>query len=434
MKTTVERESPTKVRLLVEVEPHEIQQLTSETVKRIGQDLKLPGFRKGKVPRQIIESRMGRDAIRQRMVEDSLPQIYSDATKQESLRPVATPDLEVTDFDGDTLTFTATVEVRPDITLPRYLDIEVERPTTTASQEEITDRLEVLRKRFATLDPVSRNAEPGDHVLNDIRASLNDQKIEEASASDLMYEVGSGTLTPETDAELTGKRAGDIVKFNTVLPDRLSGEHSGKEVTMTVIVKEVNARRLPPFDDDFAKTASEFDTMAELEDEVRARIEEYKGVQADREVTNRVLDELIDITEIPVPQSLIDSEVEARMSNLMQEIQRHGMTLPGYLEVVAMTKDELEASQRTGAERSIAADFLLDEIAKAEGLTVSRAEFDEEIENLSTRSGRTVEELRRDIAQQGRVEGLAGDILRRKVLNYLVEHAKINDEVTDDAG
>ena len=412
----------------------EVERLTAETIHRIGQDLKMPGFRKGKVPRQIIESRMGRQAIRQRMLEESLPGLYSDATKSENLRPLGSPDLDVDDFEGDSITFTATVDVRPDIQLPKYLGLAVERPSSKATQAEIDDRLDVLRKRFATLEPVARNAEKGDHVLIDIRASFNEEKIEEASASDLMYELGSGTLTPETDDELMGKRAGDIIKFNTVLPERLSGEHGGKEVTMTVIVKEVNARRLPALDDDFAKTASEFDTLDELEAEIRDRIEEYKGVQADREVTNRVLDELIEVTEVPVPESLIDNEAQHRMDSLLGEIRQHGLTLPGYLEVIKMTNEELKASQRRGAERSIAADFLLDDIAKAEGITVTRAELDEEIERLATRAGQAPDQLRREIAKEGRVEALAGDILRRKVLNYLVEHAEITDEVAEEPG
>jgi trigger factor len=433
MKTSVERESPTKVRLLVEVEPSEIERLTSDTVKKLSQEFKVPGFRKGKVPRQILESRIGKDAIRQRMLEDSLPRLYTDATKEEALRPVATPDIEVTDFDGDTLTFTATVEVRPDVHLPNYKDLEIERPTTLATREEIDDRLEVLRKRFATLEPVSRNAEAGDNLLIDVMTSIHDQKIDEATANDLMYELGSATLAPELDTELTGKRAGDIVKFNTTLPERLSAEYGGKEVTMTVIVKEVNAKRLPDFDDDFAKTASEFDTLEELEREIRERIEEYKGVQADREVQNRLLDELIDLADVPVPESLVDDEAKVRMESLLQEVRQHGMSLTDYLEVLQMNEEELRAAQRRAAERSIGADFLLDEIAKTEGMNVTRAELDEEVERLSKRVGKTPEEFRRDVIQAGRVEALAGDILRRKVLNYLVEQATITDEATAPA-
>jgi trigger factor len=428
MKTIVERESPTKVRLLVEIDPAEVERLTSDTVRRLSQELKVPGFRKGKVPRQILESRMGREAIRQKMLEDSLPRLYTDAARSESLRPVATPDLEVTDFEGDSLSFTATVEVRPEVELPNYNAIEVERPSTAATREEIDDRLEVLRNRFATLEPVGRNAQAGDHVLVDVRGTRHDEKIEEASASDLLYEVGSGTIVPQLDEELTGKRAGDIIKFNAVLPERMSATHGGQEVTLTVIVKEVNAKRLPELNDDFAKTASEFDTLDELEGEIRARIEEYKGVQADREIRNRVLDELLDMTDIPVPASLIQAETEARMSALLRDVSQHGMTLDDYLSVVNMTREGLEEAQRRAAERSIGADFLLDEIAKAEGMSVTRGEVDGEIERLAARAGRTPDELRREIVQQGRVEALAGDILRRKVLNYLVDHAKITDE------
>jgi trigger factor len=432
MKTTVERESPTKVRLLVEVEPSEIDKLTSETVRKLSQEFKVPGFRKGKVPRQILESRMGKDAIRQRMLEESLPRLYTDATKEESLQPVATPDIEVTDFEGDTLTFTATVEVRPDIHLPNYKGMEIERPSAKASREEIDDRLDVLRKRFATLEPVARYAEVGDHLLIDVKTSIHDEKIEEASANDFMYEVGSATLAPELDEELTGTRAGDIIKFNTILPERMSKDHGGREVTMTVIVKEVNAKRLPDVDDDFAKTASEFDTMEELEGEIRDRIEEYKGVQADREIRNRLLDELIDLAAVPVPESLVQSESDARMEALLREVRQHGMSLPDYLEVLKMSEDELRVAQRRAAERSIGADFVLDEIAKAEGMNVTRGELDEEVARLSTRAGKSADELRRDIVQAGRVEALAGDILRRKVLDYLVEQANITDEASTE--
>lgn len=428
MKTTVERESPTKVRLLVEIEPDEVAQLTTDTVRKMSQDIKIPGFRKGKVPRQIIESRIGKDVIRQRMLEDSLPGLYSDAARSEALRPVTNPDLEVTHFEGDSLSFTATVEVRPDVVLPNYKDIEVERPRTAATREELDERLEVLRAQYGTLDPVARGAQVGDHVLIDIRASQHDKKLEEASPSDLIYEVGSGRIAPEMDTEVIGKRAGDIIKLNAVLPERLSAQHGGEEVTLTVMVKEVNAKRLPEIDDEFAKTASEFDTLEELESEIRARIEQYKGVQADREVTNRLLDELIDITDIPIPQSLIDSEMEVRMRTLMEEVQRHGLTLEAYLDMVKMTEEELTAAQRQGAERSIAADFLLDEIAKAEGMTITRGELEDELKKLATRSGRTTDDLRREFVEQGRVEALGGDILRRKVLSYLVENANIIDE------
>ncbi|HYR62491.1 MAG TPA: trigger factor, partial [Actinomycetota bacterium] len=288
------------------------------------------------------------------------------------------------------------------------------------------------RKRFATLDPVSRNAETGDHVLIDVMTSIHDQKIDEASANDFLYEVGAGTLAPELDAELAGKGAGDILKFNTTLPQALSKEHGGKEVTMAVIVKEVNAKRLPEIDDDFAKTASEFDTIEELETEIRDRIEEYKGVQADREVRNRLLDELIDLAEVPVPESLVEAEAEARMASLMREVGQHGMSLPDYLDVLKMTEGELRAAQHRAAERSIGADFLLDEIAKAEGMNVTRAELDDEVEHLAARAGKTPEELLRDVVQAGRVEALAGDILRRKVLDYLVEQATITDEATTE--
>lgn len=427
MKATVEREGPTKLRLLVEVEPDELAPLYQETLRRLAKETDLPGFRKGKVPPPLLESRLGKETVSQESLKEAVPHFYGQALGEHEIRAVSLPEIEVTQFeDGGPLHFTATFDVRPEINLPEYRGIEVARPETDATEEEIGAQLERLRERFATLEPVGRNADKGDFVTIDLHAHRHDQKIEEASADDLLYEIGSETFVPELDVELQGKRVGDILKFNATLPERM-GELGGDEVTFSVVVKEVQARRLPPLDDDFAKTASEFETLDELRTEIRARLDAIKGAEAEGEVRRRVLEDLVERTDIPVPESMVARETELRLAGLLRDLERAEVSLDSYLEAAKTTREEIVDSQRRAAEQTVAAQLVLEAVAKQEGIDVATEEVDKEIAQLAEQFGRESEELRRDLDEAGRVEHLTGDILRRKALDFLVEQAKITE-------
>lgn len=429
METKVEREGPTKLRLEIEVDPEELAPHYDKTLKRLAREVNIPGFRKGKAPRAILESRLGEDAVREEVLKDALPALYSSAAAEESLRPVSLPEIEVTEFaKGKPLHFTATVEVRPELKLPEYKGIEVSRPQATANDEEVNEQLELLRERFGTLEPVGRNAAQGDYVTINLSAYRHEQQIEAASAQDLGYEVGSGLFVPELDAELEGKRTGEMFKFNAKLPERFGPQHGGEEVTFTGLVKEVQAKRLPALDDDFAKTASEFDTLGELRADISKRIDEIKASQADSEVRSRVLEDLIDRADVPVPEAMVERELERRLGRLLRDLERLGSTFEDYLERTNTTREELVASQREVASKSVAAALILEAVAEAEGVVVTPREIDEEIARMAELTDRTHEELRDEFDKSGATEGLAGDILRRKALDFLVENAKISDE------
>lgn len=426
MKTTVERESPTRLRLAVEVETEEVSDLYRETLGRLAREVRIPGFRKGKVPRPVLESRIGKDAIREELVRDALPGLLSRAIAGERLRPVATSGVEVLSFEeGGSLTFAATVEVVPEIRLPDYRGVEVEVEPSAATDEEVGEQVERLRDRFSTLEPVPRPATGGDHVLLNIDCYRHAEQIEAASAKDLLYEVGSKGLVPELDAELEGKRAGDIFKFNAVLPERFGEPHGGQEVSFQVLVKEVNAKRPPELDDEFARTASEFDTLGELRAELARRIEAFKGLQQESQVRNQIVEDLLDRTDIAVPEALLDREMRARLGALLSDLQRHGVTLEQYLEQAGISEDELVEAHRRGAERAIAAELLLEAVAQAEGMEVAPDELREEIGRIAGSLKRPEGDVARDLAESGRVERLAGDILRRKALDYLVQNARV---------
>lgn len=432
MKTTIEHDGPTQRKLIIEVEPDEIAPHYDQTLRRLAKEVKIPGFRKGKVPKAVLETRVGKDAIREEFLKDALPRLYSEAASVESLQPVTYPSLEVTSFEeGGRLTFTATLEVRPEITLPEYKGIEVAKPSTKATDEEVEDQIGRIRERFGTLESIGRNGAKGDYVTIDLFAYKHDEKIDAASAEDLLYEVGSGGFVPELDTELEGKRPGDILKFNATMPASFGPPHGGEEVSFQVIVKDVQAKQLPEIDDEFAKTASEFDTLEELKTELRTRIESIKSLESDVVVRNRVLEDLVDRAEIDVPKSLVSHETEHRLARLLRELERAGVELEQYLEANSATQEDLVETYRKGAEKQVAADLLLDEIADAEGIRVEREDLDNEIASLAEQTEKEPDVLLKEMVANGTVNRLAGDILRRKALDLLVEHASISEDPQD---
>ncbi len=429
MKTSIEREGATKLKLQVEMAPEEVRPLFDETIRRLGKEVKIPGFRRGKVPRPVLETRIGRETLRQEFLQDAIPQFYARAATAEGVRPVAAPSIEVRQFDeSELLAFTATVEVRPELDLPDYQGIEVARPPATATEEEVDSQLAELRTRFGTLEPVGRNAMEGDHLLIDLSAYRHSEKIEAASANDLLYEVGSNALVKELDEELKGKRAGDILKVNAVLPERFGTPYGGQEISFSMIVKEVHAKRLPSLDDDFAASASEFNTLEELRGELRRQIEEFKGLQSDIEVRKGVVNHLLDQMEVPVPETLVLRELRVKLGGLFRDLEKHQVTLEDYLSRQEQTEAELMETYRKVAEREVAIELILEAVAEAEGIQVGSQEVDADIERYAKLADRPADEVRQDLEEAGRVEALAGDILRRKALDYLVEQAKVIDE------
>lgn len=429
MKTIIEEEGPTRRKLLIEVEPEEYRPLVDTTLRRLATEVKVPGFRKGKVPRAILEGRLGRETIREEVLRDAVPSLYTQAAREESVKAVSYPDIEVISFvEGEQLRFSATVDVRPEITLPIYKGIKVRRPPTDATAEEVDAQLDRLRERLGILEPAGRAAVAGDHVTIDIYATAEQERIDSTVAEGLMYEAGSGGLVPELDAKLEGSNIGDEIEFDATLPERFGPPYSGQEVTFHVTVRDIQIRRLAELDDAFAKTASEFDTLEELRSDIATRITEIKKVEAEGAVRQLVLADLLERVDVPVPASIAAHETEHRLTALLRDLERAGVTLERYLEANETTEDALVESYREVAERNVAADLVLDVIVKQENLELEREELAAEIASLAQRSRREPEDLLKELASSGRVEVLAGDILRRKALEFLVENAEIETE------
>jgi len=429
MKSSIEHEGATRRKLSIQVEADELKPLYDTTIKRLSRELKIPGFRMGKVPKAVLESKLGQETIREEVLKDALPVLYARAAQNESLRAITYPDIEVTEYtQGDALSFTAVVEVRPEIELPDYKGIEVQKPSAQPTEEEIEEQIQRLLERYATLETIGRPSASGDFATIDLRATRHTEEVEDARADGLLYEIGSQALVPELDKELEGKRPGDILKVTGKLPESFGPPHGGEDVTYQVIVKEVQSRKLPALDDEFAKTASQFDTLDELRKEIAERLEELKEGQSDLEVRNLIVQELIERTNVDLPASMVAAETESRLARLVRDLERAQISLESYLEANQKSEEEIVEAYKASAEKGVAAELILDAIAEAEGLDVTPEDIEAEIVSIAEQLDKDPVELAKELEESGRVGVLAGDILKRKTLEVLVAEAKVTTE------
>jgi trigger factor len=429
MQTTLEETDKHKVRLTVEVEPDRVGKDLERAYRKIAQQVKIPGFRKGKVPRKVIDAQIGRDAVVGEFIEDSVPTYYREALREHELAPITEPEIDLQDLhEGEPLVFTAVVEVRPRLTLRRedYVGVKVERPAVSVSEKEVDELLGRLRERFAELESVPRPARTGDYVVVDLRATVHGREVAEATRPDYLYEIGSGEFTGALDEELQNKRAGEILRFNATLDERF-GEQAGQEVSFQVLVKEVKGKRLPPADDEFAKTASEFDTLDELRSSLREQLERNKERAADGDVRDLVLDKLVDAVDVELPETLIDEETEHRVLHARERAERAGMTLEQVLESQGFDELRFRSDARAHATRAVKADLVLEAVARNEDLEVTAEELGAEIGRLAQMLGRDPKDVARSLERSGQVVSLAGDIIRSKALDSLVEHAEVEN-------
>jgi trigger factor len=434
VRSTLEPVEPTKVRINVVVEPDELRPAIDRTARRLSREVRVPGFRKGKVPRQVIEARIGREALLAEAIEqEAVPEFYARAIEELGVQPLSRAQVEPPDYtDGEPLSFSATFEVKPELDLPPYRGVEVERPALEVTDEHVDAQLERLRERFAQLEVIGRPLAKDDFAQIDLRATHHTDEIPELTRTDFLYEVGSGTVVPKLDEELEGKRKGDILKFNATLPEEAGEELAGREVTFSVLVKEAKAKVLPKLDDDFAQEASEFDTLDELKADLRQRLEDAAAQQVASELETRVLQAYLDQVEVPLPESLVHDELHYRANRFAQQLTYMGANLEQYLQAVGQTSDDIEADLRAQSERAVKAQLVLEAIARAEGFEASEEEVEAELARQAQRVNRTPEEVRKALAD-GRAGVISGDILRSKALAFLVEHATQHDPAPDDA-
>jgi trigger factor len=428
METTVEALEGNKVRLKVAVPASEFESAIDAAFRKLAREVRIPGFRPGKAPRRLLEAHLGPEMAREQALRDSVPEYYSKAVAAEDLDTIAPPELEITSGqeDGD-VEFDAVVEVRPQVEIEGYdaLTIEVEDPSVF--DPEINVQIDNLRERFADLEESTTPLEPGDYAQLNIKGYIHDEEVPGLTVSDFLYEVGSNLVVPKLDEELAGKRPGDMLKFNDTLPPQW-GERAGQEVAFQVMVKETKKKVLPEADDEWAKEASEFETIEELRNDIRSRMENVRRIQAHMAVRDKVLAAVGAKVAIDIPEPLIQQEMEHRLHNLLHRLEQQGATVEQYLEATGLSQDQLIADVRLESTKAVKADLALRAVVAAEDIVASDEEVDAEIARIAERAGRKPAQLRKEIERGQGLQAVRSELSRGKALQFLVDHATVVDE------
>jgi trigger factor len=426
VKSAVETLNPTRVRLTVEVPFEELKDSLDAAYKKINQQVTVKGFRKGKIPARVIDQRFGRGAVLEEAVNDALPKLYTEAVNEAELNVLGQPEVDITELkDGETLNFTAEVDVRPTIEIPDFSGIEVEVDAVEVTEEDIDKAVEQLRERFASTSPVERAAEDGDVVTIDLQAKVDGEVLEDGVAEGVSYTIGSGELLDGIDDAVKGLEAGAEATFTSELK---GGSAAGKEAEVTVKVTQVAARELPELDDEFAQLASEFDTLEELRADSRKRLENMKQYDQATQAQERVLEKLLELVEVPVPEKLLEDEINTRKHNLEHhQLGQMGLDLEKYLEIQGKTVEEFDAETEEAAVKGIKTQFVLDELVAKEKLNVNQEELTEHLMRRAASSGMSPDQFAQAVVQNNQVQLLVGEVARGKALALVVEASTVKD-------
>ena len=428
--TTVEPLEGNKVRLHVAIPASDFEHAMDAAFRKLAREVKLPGFRPGKAPRRLLEARLGTEIAREQALRDSLPDFYAEAVQAEDIDVIAAPEIDITagEDDGD-VEFDAVVEIRPQVTVVGHDALNVEIPSPAITDEAVDAQIDALRDRFADLEDSPAPLGDGNYAEIDIKGYIHDESIEGLTATDYLYEIGSGTVVPKLDDELRGKRPGDILKFNDTLPDRF-GERAGQEVSFQVLVKEAKRKVLPELNDEWVSEVSEFDTVDALRADARKRLEVYALLQAQLLVRDKVLTAASELVDGDVPDTLVNQEMERRLHDLAHRLdeQMPGITIPQYLAASGQDQEEFVEGVREGAINAVRADLALRAVAMQEEIEVSDDEVDAEITRLAERLGQKPAKVRKDLERRGVTQAVRSDLERGKALTFLIEHATVVDE------
>ena len=422
MRTSVEPLEGNKVKLTVEVDEDELRSAQDDTMRRLVREVRLPGFRPGKVPRRLLESRLGVKAIREEVLRDALPRYYSEAVEETDLDVIANPEIDVTSgSEGGDVVFDAVVEVRPEIHLAGYQGLVVTVPSPVPGPDELDAQVDRLREQFATLREVERAARDGDVLTLDVHGTRDGAPAEGLSADDLVYELGTNTLVGEADAALAGKNAGDVVELTAEdAPDGAAD--------LRILVKQVREKVLPEVDDEFATDASEFETMAELRADLEVRLVRLRRLQATMALREGALDALVELVEDDPPEALVQAETQELLHGFSHRLDAQRLRFEEYLEATGQEPESFLAELQSQATKQVKADLALRALAGAEGLEVDESDLDEEIVRLADQNRSTPAQLREVLERDGRLAGLRSQLRNSKALEWLVEHVSAVDE------
>jgi trigger factor len=426
VKTDVEELSPTRVRLTVEVPFDELKASLDHAYREVGRQVRIPGFRPGHVPRQVLDQRVGRGAVLEHAINEAVPEFYAKAVQDAQVTALGQPEVEITKLeDGTEIAFTAEVDVRPSFEIPDLADVHVVVDDADVSPDQVEEYLGALRERFASLRAASRPAQPGDFVSIDLSAQVDGKPVEDAQATGVSYEVGSGTMLDGLDEALEGMSADETATFQTELA---GGQLAGSQADVTVTVRSVKVKDLPELDDDFAQSASEFNTVGELRSNTRKQMEAMRRAGQGGQARDRAIEALLTRIDMPLPETLVEHEIEHRRESLQRDLDQAGLTLESYAESRQLSAADIEKEVGDEVRQSVKARFILDHLAEQEDLTIEQDEIGQYITQLAYQSGVSPDQFARQLTGSGQLGAVVSDVLRSKAADLLAERVKVTDE------
>ena len=430
MPSTVEQLSPTRVKLTVEIPFADLKPHLDKAYKEIAGQINIPGFRKGKVPSAVIDQRVGRGVVLQEALNEALPPAYNAAVAEHDVKPLSQPEVDVTKLDdGDVIEFTAEVDVRPEFELPKFEDVVVEVDNAESSDEQLDERIELLRKRFATQTEVTRKAKKGDVVTLDLKASKDGEELEDASAEGITYEVGDDENMLEGLREaVKGLKTGESKVFTSTL---LGGAHRGEEAEIEVTVTKVEEQELPEIDDEFAQMVSEFDTVDEMREDLRNAVESQGKQGQIADARDKIIEEVVRLSEFDLPEAVLAADLEARRSGVQRQLAQAGLTLEQYLrdseDEEAETEEEFWADMDRRGEEALRAQIILDTYAEEAEIDVSQQDLTELIFQKAQQAGTSPQEEIQHMMEHNHMGEWMGEARRGKSLAQICNLATVKD-------
>ena len=422
--TTLKQLDPTQIELEIQISPEEFDKAQDAAFRKLVRSAKIPGFRPGKVPRKIFENTYGVGTIMDRALEDLVPEKYAEAVKEHAIEPLARPEMEMLpEEEGQPMRFKAVVTVRPPIEPAPYEGIEVEDVPEKAGDDDMDQALETMRKNAATLVPVERPVQLGDTATIDYAGKIDGVAFDGGTAEGQQAEISEERFIPGFATGIVGMKAGETRDINVKFPDEYGAtELAGKDATFTITVHEIKEPELPELDDEFAKRVSEHQTLAELKDELRTRLDGVAAQKARRAISTELLDKLVAANDFPLPQVLVEREIDGLLDESKQYIARMGISWDEYLKQSEKSEEAIRADFREEAERRVKTTLLIEEIAKREKIETTPADLEAELGALARQYGQPREKILELLGRN--IGALVDGIVRTKTIDRLIERAK----------
>lgn len=425
-KVDLEKLEQNQVRLTIEVDAAAVDAALEKSFQQVARRVNIPGFRRGKAPRAIVERYVGRGAILEGALDALLAPSYREALDEVQVEPIERPDVDIVEFEaGKPLRYTATVTVKPEVALGQYTGLGIPREVRTVTDEDVDKQIELLRARFAQLVPAAEGTAlaNGHFAVIDFEGTVDGTPFPGGKAENYLLEIGSGTFVPGFEEQLVGLHAGEGRDIEVTFPaDYRAEELAGKQVRFAVKVKEIKVKELPEVNDDFAKGLGNFQSVEELRQTIKNNLTQLAEDEAREKQTSEAVNKVVDASQVEIPEILIERRLDTMIDDISHRMQLQGITLEQYFESTGKTMADLRSEIREQAVRAVKRDLVLGAIAKKEGLAASEADVEREIVRMAEAYGRQPADVRKMFADENNLDALKDSIRIQKAIDFIVEH------------